>query len=156
MHSRDNRSLAQAIEPTALAAGDTICRWRSGAIVMMRQFFSLLALLAALVVGASAVASGEADLALGRDIYNRACIACHGADGAGAMPGVPDFTDREGPLAKADAALAKAILKGVEGSTAPTPMPPKGGDPNLTETDVRHVLGYIRTEFGRDATNTKK
>lgn len=102
----------------------------------------------ALVVGASAAASGGNDLALGREVYNRSCVACHGADGAGAMPGVPDFTDREGPLAKADAALTKAILEGVEGSTAPTPMPPKGGDPTLTEQDVRYVLGYIRAEFG--------
>lgn len=117
----------------------------------------------ALVVGASAAASGETDLALGRDLYNRACVACHGTDGTGPMPGVPDFTDRAGPLTKADAALMKAILEGVEGSTAPTPMPPKGGDPNLTEKDVGHVLGYIRAEFGpcgpgdaRCATNNRK
>lgn len=91
--------------------------------------------------GASAPASGEA-------IYGRSCIACHGADGAGVLPGVPDFTAPGGLLTQPDAVLIERITKGYQSPGSPLAMPPKGGDPSLTAQQIRDVLAYLRKEFG--------
>ncbi|MEW6613680.1 MAG: c-type cytochrome [Pseudomonadota bacterium] len=85
----------------------------------------------------------------GKAVYTQTCLACHGADGKGALPGVPDLTRANGPLAKSDAELIRSITAGVQRPGAPLAMPPKGGNPNLTETDIRQVLDYMRQAFGR-------
>lgn len=108
----------------------------------------LLMSIALLLSAYPVFARGETDIDSGRGGYLKSCVACHGTDGAGAMPGVPDFTDSKGPLSKPDAVLLKSIMEGVEGSTAPTPMPPKGGDSEFTEKDARNVIKYIRSKFG--------
>lgn len=88
------------------------------------------------------------DLARGREVYQGTCIACHGSDGAGVLPGVPDFTNRSGPLGKSDAVLIDHIANGFQSPGSPMAMPAKGGDPTLTEQDVRAVLQYLKNEFG--------
>ena len=85
----------------------------------------------------------------GKQIYDQTCIACHGEEGAGGMPGVPDFTVADGPLSKSDDTLAKSILNGFRSPGSPLAMPAKGGNPNLTDSDVDTVLGYLRERFGR-------
>jgi mono/diheme cytochrome c family protein len=40
-----------------------------------------------------------AGTATGESTYQFSCVACHGADGAGVLPGVPDLTATDGPLA---------------------------------------------------------
>ena len=85
----------------------------------------------------------------GQDIYDGSCISCHGADGKGRVPGAPDFTASNGVLSKPDDALIKHITEGFQSPGSPMAMPAKGGNPNLTETDVRNVLAYLRRTFGR-------
>lgn len=91
---------------------------------------------------------GADELAKGRAVYQGTCIACHGDDGAGTLPGVPDLSDRTGPLSKPDAVLIEHITEGFQSPGSPMAMPPKGGDPNLTEQDIRAVLEYLRSRFG--------
>lgn len=106
----------------------------------------------AIVIGASAWGLAETAAAdqqsTGRDIYNRSCVACHGSDGAGAMPEVPDLTEADGSLTKPDEVLLRSIVEGVAKPDSPLPMPPMGGDPELTEDGARLVLEFIRMEFG--------
>ncbi len=85
----------------------------------------------------------------GEAIYKETCIACHGADGKGAFPGVPDFTRKDGRLSKSDAELLKNVSNGVQSPGSPMAMPPKGGNLELTETDVRNVISYLRQQFGQ-------
>lgn len=80
----------------------------------------------------------------GEAVYNGTCIACHGADGAGSLPGVPDLKSL---LAKPDAILLRSLLEGVQGQGIPIAMPPKGGNPALTEDDLKAVLTYMRQSF---------
>ncbi len=87
-------------------------------------------------------------LARGREVYDGTCIACHGGDGAGVLPGVPDLTANDGPLSNPDAVLIERITDGFQSPGSIMAMPAKGGDPNLTEDDIRAVLHYMRTEFG--------
>ncbi len=86
--------------------------------------------------------------ASGRDIFFQTCIACHGPDGKGTLPGVPDFTSSTGPLSKSDDLLLKHIEEGFQSPGSPMAMPPKGGNPDLDSDDIKAALGYIRKTFG--------
>jgi len=76
-------------------------------------------------------------------------VACHGADGTGLMPGVPDFTAADGPLSKPADLLLQHISDGFQSPGSPMAMPAKGGNPALNEADIRAVLGYVKGRFGR-------
>ena len=85
----------------------------------------------------------------GKTIYTQTCIACHGADGKGSLPGVPDFTGSKSPLSKDDATLTKNVLEGFQSPGSPMAMPPKGGNPDLNTDDIQAVMNYLRETFGK-------
>ncbi len=91
----------------------------------------------------------------GQLIYSQTCIACHGANGKGTIPGVADLTDPEGALSKRDEELLKSISEGFQSPGSMLAMPPKGGNPTLTEEDEKAVLGYLRTRFGRSGSPSR-
>lgn len=82
----------------------------------------------------------------GQEIYSQTCIACHGADGNGAIPGVPDFKER---LSKSDDILFQHITEGFQTPGSPMAMPARGGNPDYTNEDLRGALSYIRNNFGK-------
>lgn len=85
----------------------------------------------------------------GAAVYKQSCVACHGANGKGAIPGAPDFTSARGPLKRSDAVLLQRIINGYQSPGSPMAMPPRGGNPKLTDGDLRKVLNYIRYKFGK-------
>ncbi|MCC6208294.1 MAG: cytochrome c [Gammaproteobacteria bacterium] len=89
------------------------------------------------------------DVARGEALYKQTCVACHGASGAGSLPGVPDLTKASGSLAKPDDALFKNIKEGFQSPGSALAMPPKGGNPALTDEDIRIVIQYMRSAFMR-------
>lgn len=111
---------------------------------MKRMYRIASGSLALITLAASTVVVAEER---GKTLYAQYCLACHGADGAGMMPGVPDLTDKAGGLAKPDALLLSSMLNGVQRPGAAVVMPPKGGNPALTEEDMQAVLAYICQEF---------
>ena len=79
----------------------------------------------------------------GQQVYNAGCVACHGAGIAGA-PRVGDtgaWTDRI--AAGLDTLVAHAI-DGFQGSQGM--MPAKGGNPSLSDEEVRAVVEYMVAE----------
>lgn len=82
--------------------------------------------------GKGAVAGGHPEE--GKKIYSSQCAACHGADGAGLLPGMPSFAKGE-RMEKSDADLAASIKKGIKA------MPPFAG---LSDDDMKNVISYIR------------
>ncbi|WP_300339598.1 c-type cytochrome [Accumulibacter sp.] len=52
--------------------------------------------------------------AAGESTYQSSCAACHGADGAGVLPGVPGLTATNGSLAFADEELVKRTAEGFQ------------------------------------------
>ena len=108
------------------------------------RFVNLLWLL---LISTMALADGET-VAAGEAVYSQTCIACHGANGKGAIPGVADLTDANGALSKSDEDLIKSITQGRQTPGAALAMPPMGGNPGMSEADVKAVLAYLRAEFG--------
>ncbi len=97
-----------------------------------------------LLLGGQALADG---LEAGKSIYEQTCIACHGPDGKGAIPGIEQLTEK-GALAKSDETLFASIKDGSHSSGAAISMPAKGGNPSLTDGDIEAVLAFIRQRFG--------
>src|SRR5262245_51253991 len=83
--------------------------------------------------------AGDAQaIADGRDIYNRTCTACHGADGAGGEMGPALGAPARRYAQSTDAQIFDAIKNGI----ASTQMPRFGG--RLSDNDVWKVAAYIR------------
>jgi mono/diheme cytochrome c family protein len=111
-----------------------------------------IALLALFMTPATVLAGDAAesgDAMAGKGTYSSTCIACHGANGKGTIPGVSDFTKIDGPLAKSDDELAKSISEGLATPGAALTMPAKGGNPSLTGSDIVSLIAYLRYAFGR-------
>jgi len=88
----------------------------------------------------------------GKHMYDQNCLPCHGSDGVGAFAGISDLTQAEAFNAgmASDEVLFKylePIKQGVKSSSGGVSMPPKGGNPNLTDQDIREVLKYMREKF---------
>ena len=100
----------------------------------------------------SALATEQATESMysGEEIYAQTCVACHGANGKGVLPGVPNFSRADGPLGKSNEILQQNILLGYQSEGSPMAMPPKGGNPALTGADIALVLRYLRETFSQE------
>ena len=109
-------------------------------------FFLLVATVA--VAGVCVPRAGvAADAKKGEAIYSQSCAACHGSDGKGALPGVPDFNAKKGVLSSTDAVLAGRITNGYQSKGSAMAMPAKGGNSSLTAQDISDVIAYLRQRF---------
>lgn len=93
-----------------------------------------------LLVTAQAHADGP-DGTKAKAIYTESCAFCHGDDGTGDMPGIPDLSEPNGHLSKPDANLIHSIINGVNYPGLATPMPPS----ELDKSTAKAVLQYLRT-----------
>lgn len=91
------------------------------------------------------------DPARGLEVYSQTCIACHGADGKGAIDGVPDLTLANGRLAISNDIVLTNIINGYQSEGSLMAMPPMGGNPELSEQDIADVLAYMRKEYKVEA-----
>jgi cytochrome c5 len=76
----------------------------------------------------------------GEEVFNMACIACHGAGVAGA----PKFGDKAAwapRVGKGPDTLHKHALEGFQGQSGF--MPPKGGRTDLTDKSVLNAVDYM-------------
>ncbi len=100
---------------------------------------------AALSAAAQPVSSPEPVAATlsGPQVYNQACIACHGA-GVGGAPMVGS-TDAWAPrIAKGMEVLYDHSINGFQGQAGY--MPPKGGRTDLSDGEVRSAVDYMVAE----------
>lgn len=84
----------------------------------------------------------------GEEIYQTTCISCHGANGQGMIPGTPDFTQQGGRLSQSDYVLFKRIKEGFQTPGNTMAMPARGGNPKLSDNDLKSVLYYLHQKFG--------
>lgn len=88
-------------------------------------------------------------IAKGKVVYNNTCIACHGEGGTGIEGQGKDWTHSEFIKTKTDDELIAFIKKGRALddplSDGIAIMPPMGGDPTLTDDDLRNVVAFMRS-----------
>jgi alcohol dehydrogenase (cytochrome c) len=80
------------------------------------------------------VAEGEADMASGAEVYNTACLFCHGEAAEGGHGGGPSLQQLAGV-----GAAAQIVIEGRN------EMPPFGA--TLTAEQIRDVIAYVLEEF---------
>ena len=85
----------------------------------------------------------------GEQIYIKNCQVCHADDGSGAMPGVTDLTDNREWLTMPESKLLSRMNQGIQKDGAAVTMPPKGGNPDLTDADIKAVITYMRNTFSK-------
>ena len=89
------------------------------------------------------------DPVAGQTLFITSCAACHGVAGEG-LPGLgKDMTTSEFIGSKTDAELVEFIKAGRDPSdpfnTTGVAMPPKGGNPSLSDEDLYDIVAYLRT-----------
>lgn len=82
-------------------------------------------------------------LKTGQQVFDVVCVACHGA--ASAIPNSPKLGDNKAwaPLIKEG--LARITADAIKGVGA---MPPRGGDPDLTDIELQRAIVYIANKSG--------
>jgi len=99
--------------------------------------------------GAASKAVEPASTLSGKEVYTATCVACHGDNGKGTVPGAPNFTRADGVLSQSDDTLLSHIKRGFKSPGSAMAMPPKGGNMSLTDGDIKAVLEYLRKSFGQ-------
>ncbi len=90
-----------------------------------------------------------ADPAKGSKMWMNTCRSCHGAGGEG-MPGQgKDLRVSEFVTGKTDTELVEFVKGGRMPfdplNTTGVMMPPRGGNPMLTDEDLAHIVSFVRT-----------
>lgn len=132
------------------------------ALMLSMVIFTVLAIvLASCGSGEQTPASGQqpgvaqkaalqkGDPAKGKDLYVQSCSACHGPDATGVKGLGKDMTTSEFVKTRTDEQLLEYTLKGRTPddplNTTGVAMPPKGGNPALTDQQIMDIIAHIRT-----------
>ena len=84
--------------------------------------------------------STTAGAAIGASVYEQNCMACHGEGVAGApKPGEMDAWKER--LPKGIDAMVTLVIEGVQGYSGA--MPPRGGNPKLSDEQIREAVQYM-------------
>lgn len=85
----------------------------------------------------------------GKTHYDSVCVACHGTDATGLPNLGKDLTNSEFTQGLTDEELVEFIKMGRSVSdpanTTGVDMPPKGGNPALSDQDLYDIVAYLRT-----------
>ncbi len=98
---------------------------------------------------ADAPALPAGDAAKGEELYNSTCIACHGEAGTGIEGLGKNMTESEFIRGLSDEELLAFIKTGRPSNdpenTTGVDMPPKGGNPALSDADIMDIIAYIHS-----------
>ena len=122
---------------------------------MHRTTFFVLLLAAGLLLAACGGGGPQAtptpfgDPAAGRQAFLATCVACHGQEAKG-VPGLgKDLTTSEFLHSQTDEQMLAFLIAGRPASdplnTTGVDMPPRGGNPVFTDTDLQNIVSYLRT-----------
>lgn len=93
------------------------------------------------VATVAAVATDADPVDMGQRVYQGLCISCH--NGLPNIPRVGDKTAWESRIAQGMALLYERAIKGFISAGGIIAMPPKGGNMNLTDDEVRAAVDYM-------------
>lgn len=91
-------------------------------------------------------AAGDADK--GKDLYAQNCAACHGPNGEGIQNLGKPFQGSDFLKSSDDDGLLGFVKTGRPSGDPQhqgADMPPKGGNPDLSDDDLRNIIAFLRT-----------
>ncbi len=98
---------------------------------------------------AEIAAASTGDPQAGKEQYDVLCVACHGPSGEGIEGLGKPFTTSEFLTEKSDQEMVEFIKVGRPSgdplNTTGVDMPPKGGNPALTDDQIMDIIAYVRT-----------
>ena len=107
---------------------------------------SCLVLLGA-ALGLAACGGGAEDLE-GAQLFRQDCALCHGPEGRGKSGVASSLVGHATVQELSDEELTQLIAEGLPSSDprndSGVPMPPKGGNPDLTEEQIGRIVAYLR------------
>ncbi len=114
---------------------------------------TLIALLTLAVLAACGGGGGgktaDAGAQAGKSHFDKVCATCHGKDANGLPRLGKGLRDNEFTKSQSDAELVDFLKSGRPAThplnTTGVDMPPKGGDPTITEEDLKNVVAFLRT-----------
>jgi len=127
---------------------------------MKTKIFTLFVLLLAVAALMAACGGGapaatptpegpKGDPTAGKTKFVSTCSACHGPDAKGIAGLGKDLTISTFAKGLSDTDLVAFVTKGRDTSdsanTTGVAMPPRGGNPALSDTDLLDIIAYIRT-----------
>jgi cytochrome c5 len=77
----------------------------------------------------------------GKEVVESLCVSCHGIGARGA-PKIGDKKAWSKLASRGLSGLSKSALNGIRG------MPPHGGNPNLTDTEIERAIAYMVNQSG--------
>lgn len=93
--------------------------------------------------------TSEGDAVAGESLFQGTCSACHGPDAKGLPNLGKDLTTSEFAIGLTDQELLDFVKVGRPVSdplnTTNVDMPPKGGNPALSDQDILNIIAYLRT-----------
>ena len=97
----------------------------------------------------AAAAALVGDAANGGKIFSTACVACHGPEAKGVTGLGKDLTTSEWVGQQSDAQLVEFIKKGRDAgdplNTTGVAMPPKGGNPAMSDQEIADIVAFVRS-----------
>ena len=102
----------------------------------------------------AAAAPPPAEMSAGKALYDRACIACHEADGSGAPRIYPPLPGNANLQSADPSSTLRIILDGAQ--TVTTPRAPNTGSmpgyaKQMSDQEIADVTNYIRNSWGNAA-----
>ena len=97
--------------------------------------------------------SNIANAGNGKEVYMKNCLVCHGEYLHGDMPGMPDLFINRAWTKKLDSQIHKFVKEGTEASGNVVVMPAKGGNPHLSDEEIKLALQYMREIIKKDHRN---
>lgn len=71
------------------------------------------------------------------------CLSCHDVDKKKLGPAYKDVAAKYRGQPGAEAKLEAKVTHGGSGVWGPIPMPPKGGNANLSDTDIHKLVSWV-------------
>lgn len=117
--------------------------------LLVTVLFALSALFLVACGGSAEPTYSPEDIAEGEATFASTCSACHGQDAKGLPNLGKDLTTSEYVRDNDDDTLLILLKEGRpsghELNTTGVDMPPKGGNPSLTDEDLIKVVAYLRS-----------
>ena len=132
-----------------MKSGSSLMRLSKTGAALAALTFAVVLLAVACGGGGDAPAASAADVAAGHDSFKKTCATCHGPNGEG-MPKLGKNLNANAFVQGMSNADLVEFLKLGRPSTHPdntrgVDMPPKGGNPMLTDADLGLIVSYMRS-----------